>query len=115
MQLFAEFEFQPAGPKLILGDINGDIQSFPALHAAVQAEDYTDLGNYPGLCSVLAQPTCHMRQHDSHTRRDYVFANHAALPIISSFRVVDDHLLPTHSALVITIKMSSQMPKKLSL
>ena len=48
--VFAEFESHPPGPKLILGDINGDPQNFPVLQAALDAEDYVDIGNYPGVC-----------------------------------------------------------------
>ena len=110
--VIAEFDVQPHGPKLILGDLNGDIPSFSPLYAAVQAEDYIDIGTFPGFGSTLAQATCHMAQHNSHTRRDYSFANPAALPIIDGFKVFDDHALPTHSALVLTTTLPATMPIK---
>ena len=100
--VYAEFDAQPPGPKLMLGDLNG----------AVQAEDFIDLGNCPGVCCTLAQRNSHMQQQNSHTRRDSSFANPAALPFISSFRVFDDYILPTHSAFVLTIKVAAQMPSK---
>jgi hypothetical protein len=92
-----EFEACPCGPKLIMGDINGDLADFPTISEMLRKDGWADLGSLSHLCEDgPLQPTCHARATARATRRDYILANDLALPAVTGHRVDATDEFPTH-------------------
>ena len=94
---------RPRGPKAILGDLNGDPDSFPSLLAALHDGHFVDIGSRPDLGGPPGQPICYPPRHIRPTRRDYVFLSIDIMPFVSCFSVHAPDTVPVHSALVLKI------------
>jgi len=94
----------PANPKLILGDLNGDYDSFPELEMLCETMGWQDLN--AAAATWEQQPnvaTCRTALSHQPTIRDYCFACPITLPMVKQFRVVDADLCPVHSTLQVHI------------
>ena len=94
-----ELEHLPDGPAIIVGDLNAEPCKITSARELLQ-DDWIDLG---ASAYILGKPTaeftCVAPNTTAPTRRDYVFANAAAMAIISDFNVVHQHDFPVHSLL----------------
>ena len=55
-----QFEKMPKDPKMICGDLNGNLEAFPSVIELIKEEGWTDIGNGEALCggrpgSILAK------------------------------------------------------------
>ena len=94
----------PAMPKFLLGDLNGDSDSFPEFEMLCETMGWSDLN---AIADTWGQPsnmaTCRTALSHQPTIRDYCLACPVALPMVKHFRVVDVDLCPVHSTLQIHI------------
>ena len=85
----------PEVPKFILGDFNGDWDSFPELDTLRDNMGWTDLNEVAEQWGQHAQaPTCRTANCNEPTIRDYVLACPLAFPWVTNFRVINYDLLP---------------------
>ena len=55
-----QFEAMEPGPKLILGDFNGNLDACPTAMALIKEHGWTDIGNDEGKCNGKpGRATCH--------------------------------------------------------
>ena len=73
------------GPKLIMGDLNGTLDSFPIAIALIRNQGWTDIGNdetkrhgKPGMA------TCKTNKEASESRIDFILANDRMTPAVTS-------------------------------
>ena len=85
-----ELAEHPVVPTFILGDLNGDPDSFDEYSTLTSELAWTDLGHCGGICASKAdQPTC-FAANGGANRRDYCLANPEAFAILEKFEVVAD-------------------------
>ena len=74
--ILSDMQQQPPGPMLILGDLNGDPETFPILTQQLEQGNILDVGKQ---AHQWGQPsaayTCKAKNAKKPTRRDYIFAN----------------------------------------
>ena len=95
---FKELSQAPQGPKLLVGDLNGDTRHFEVLQAALDNDEYIDIGNSPLYNDQVGQPTC-FTSGGHPTRRDYVIGNRFFQQMLTTFEVIHIPEVPTHRLL----------------
>ncbi len=96
---------QHDGPKLITTDLNCTIERLPALQFAIDNEGWCDVGGKASAFKGINElHTCKATPHARETRRDFVFANPKATPLIDFFKVDDDANLHTHKIITLGFK-----------
>ena len=71
-----QFSEMPAGPKAIVGDLNGPVKAFPTLLAMIKEEGWTDTGDNATICKGKpGQSTCHTNERSKESRIDYIITN----------------------------------------
>ena len=99
-RIFADMDLQEAGPRLIVGDLNGDVEAFPVLAQHVATSAVIDVGAVASQYgSVASDFTCKGPTAKKATRRDFVFANADAMSLIRHFEVDHQSGLPVHDVL----------------
>ena len=98
---------QQEGPIIITTDLNCNPNRLPALQYAIEYEGWVDVGGNGSMFNGIdGENTCRATPYASETRRDYIFANNKAVPLIESFKVDDDASLHTHKILTLQFKES---------
>lgn len=105
--VIAEFEALPPGPKLLVGDLNGEPQDFASLQAAVDNHLLVDIGAHPGFSQPVEAPTC-FTHNGSPSRRDYMFANIGLVEAIKSMEVSQVDTISTHRLLRLSLTFNLQ-------
>eukprot|EP00973_Karenia_brevis_P039915 5509768-Karenia_brevis.AAC.1 len=82
-----ELDQQPVGPRMILGDLNADLDDLPAIKSVIDDATYVDLGAQIHLSSNINAPTCFPPNHHQPTRRDYAIISSDFLPFVKAFHV----------------------------
>ena len=99
-----QFEKMPKGPKMICGDLNGNLEAFPSVTELIKEEGWTDIGDDDALCSGRpGQFTCHANADVKESRIDYFITNAYLTPAVRAFRIDDDSDYPTHRPAIIDI------------
>ena len=99
-----QFETMEAGPKAIVGDLNGTIDAFSTMQGMLKEKGWTDIGNDSAKChGKPGQPTCQSNGEVKESRIDYCFANDRLTPAITSCVVDQSGDFPTHRSLLIEI------------
>ena len=104
--IYAEITEMPRGPIAIVGDYNGDPDSFRTLQLLLNKEGWTDYGavaerwNQPNCMHTCVTSNC-----KTPTRRDYICGNQEFTNMVKNFRVCHDNNLPTHSTIQIVLDL----------
>ena len=73
--VFEDMILQPPGPKIIVGDLNGDPPSFADLQQALTTHQVIDVGSQASTWDEVAcDYTCRAQGTKEPTRRDCIFA-----------------------------------------
>ena len=71
------------GPKLIMGDLNGNLAAFPTALALIKEHGWTDIGNDDHKCQGKpGRTTCYTKEEAKESRIDFVLANNRMTPAI---------------------------------
>ena len=101
--IFEDQEQQPKGPAFIVGDLNGDQDTFPALSDKLQ-EGWLNVGAQESRWGKQANDyTCRAPNATNPTIRDYIVSNREANELIVNYKV-DHEAEPLHSILRMTIR-----------
>ena len=102
---FDELAASGGGPAAIVGDLNCEAGSIPAIHHAVSGGLWHDAALMPHIGNP-AEPlgTCLSPSASEYQRRDYVFLNNDAVGLVQAFEVVTDSLYQVHRPLRITFR-----------
>jgi hypothetical protein len=96
-------------PTLLVGDLNGDFDTFDELGTLVSTMGWQDLNTIANTWGQPSnQPTCRTALSKLPTIRDYCLACPLALPLIRGFRVLDADLCPVHSTMQIQIDLKTE-------
>ena len=98
-----EFEALPPGPEIILGDLNGDPDTFEDLQCKLENHQYIDLGSHPVVAGSVGCPTC-FPPNGAPSRRDYMFANQDLFGYIRCLEVIEVPAIPTHRLLRLQVR-----------
>ncbi len=100
-----DMQCHPAGPKFIVGDINGTLKSFTTFHSEILEHTLFDLGEvgsaYGGIDKDV---TCRATASARSTRRDYVLANSEGKDIVDTLIVDHNPCFLVHDVLRLTFK-----------
>ena len=103
---------QPAGPRLVVGDLNGDPPTFQTLQQALDTNQLIDVGSQAHRWKEVANDyTCRAPGTKEPTRRDYLFATPDAYKHISHFHVQHESGFDVHDPLHFTITTQQQHTK----
>ena len=70
-----QFEAIEPGPKLIMGDLNGNLAAFPTAMALIKEHGWTDIGNDEGQChGKPGRATCKTNKDANESRIDFILA-----------------------------------------
>ena len=95
----------PEAPTLIVTDLNADSSDIKSLTTILDTHHWTDVGaNASVWGGTDLQPTCMAYNSNAATRRDYVFANHLALPLLTQFNVHSTDDILVHHVIQFSIK-----------
>ena len=111
--IWQEFAARPPGPRMILGDLNGDSDDFPVLQAVINDGSLIDLGLHTGFDAPTAQPTCFPFNKWALSRRDYLLVSADLLLFVNHFQVLapdSDSVIPVHACLKIDISFPMHAP-----
>ena len=99
-----QFEATEPGPKLIMGDLNGSLESFPTATALIKEQGWTDIGNDEHKCQGKpGRATCHTKEDAKESRIDFILANSRMMPAIVKCYVDESSDYPTHRPLCIEV------------
>ena len=99
-----QFEKMPKGPKMICGDLNGNLEAFPSVIELIKEEGWTDIGNDEALCGGRpGQYTCQANADVRESRIDYIITNAYLAPAVRAFRIDEDADYPTHRPAIIDV------------
>ena len=108
--MWEELKCHPPGPKMVAGDINGEIADFETLADMMGQHGWTDAGATQHICPQgVCMPTCRVSGVTQATRRDYVLVNEYLLPAVVECKVCYDDTFPTHSPVSVAIA-SAKVP-----
>ena len=103
--VYNDFNLQPDGPKLIVGDFNCSISNIPHISQEVAAGKLFDIGAIASTYGGTdCQNTCKAYNALDASRKDFVLANPAAERIIDKFEVLDSTGVSVHSVINVTFK-----------
>ena len=86
--LQTQFDAMEPGPKLIMGDLNGSLESFPTGMALIKEHGWTDIGNDDHKCQTNpGRTTCYTKEEAKESRIDCIFANNRMAPAIAGCHV----------------------------
>ena len=72
----------PAGPKIIMGDLNCELQDLESVTTLISEEGWMDLGANANIWGGKAnEPTCHTNAMARETRRDYAYSQRSPHPM----------------------------------
>ena len=109
--ILEDIELQPAGPVMIVGDINGNLSDFKALQEAVQRGSLLDVGAHAQRWGRTPNDyTCKAPGAKQPSRRDYILANAEAYELIEDFEVDHNSHLLVHD--ILTMKLNVPSPTK---
>ena len=92
-----DMALQPPGPRFLLGDLNGDPATFPALQQALDTNLLLDVGAQAHAWGEVTNDyTCRAQGAKQPTRRDYIFATPAAHTYITHFHVNHSEAFDVH-------------------
>ena len=98
---------QPAGPKLIVGDFNGELEDVSTLVSSLSSGQFLDIGVHPAATNTLGQNKWHTKNGGA-TRRDFMLGNPRVFRYIHKFEVVDVFDILTHILLRLGLKVPTQ-------
>lgn len=88
------------GPKLLVGDVNGDLQGLESAMTPINQEGWLGLGAHGHLWGGKAsEATCHTNPNAKETRRDDALDIASLLPSMEGVRVHAPGEFPTHERL----------------
>ena len=94
---------------IMVGDLNGDFDSFEELGTLVTSMGWQDLNSIADTWGQTPnQPTCRTALSNQPTIRDYCLVCPKVLPLVQAFRVVDADLCPVHSTLQLQLDLSAE-------
>ena len=107
--ILEDIALQPPGPVLVMGDINGDPDTFPDLQQAICTHSLLDVGAQAHRWGQVASDyTCRAQGTKQPTRRDYIFANTQAYNLITHFEVDHQAGLLVHDPLILHLTTTQQ-------
>ena len=110
----SEIGCHPPGPVFICGDVNADFDDIQCLKDLTQLDGWVDLGHNAHIWGQERdEATCLAPGAAVPTRRDYIFANPIAFPMVTNFKVHHQATYPVHSILQMYLK-SSNIVKKIT-
>ena len=99
-----QFEAMGPGPKLMMGGLNGTLESFPTAMALIKEHGWTDIRNCADKCQGRpGRATCQTNEGSKESRIDFILANDRMTPAISKCYVDDSNDYPTHRPLVVEV------------
>ena len=95
------------GPKIVVGDLNGPINRFPAFDGLIQDGHLFDVGAIASAFGGIdGDNTCKANSNSKPTRRDYIIANRQAKDQILTMEVDHSIAFPVHDVLRVAFKDS---------
>lgn len=93
-------------PVIIIGDFNAEPNSLKGAEELMDEEGWIDAGAVASWWGgVDNMPTCSQRAEARETRIDGALVNSTAIPLIKSFTVVKDTMIPTHSVVQLHLNL----------
>ena len=93
-----ELQHAPQGPKVLLGDLNGNISDCETLQNAIDNGELIDFGSSAMYANPTSSPTC-FTTNGQPTQRDYILGNRTFQQMATSFEVLHIDEVPTHRLL----------------
>ena len=101
-----ELHYISGTPFLIVGDLNGELDDFPAIASHLADGTIVDVGSHAGAVGgQIAQPTCFATPTSEGTRRDYILSSADLLPYIHSMTIQRHPIIPVHCIIRLEIRM----------
>ena len=111
-----EFDMQEVGPKMIVGDLNGDLESLPIIQHLINDRGWVDLGSQEQLCGGTAEePTCNVNAKCKESRRDFILVNDMLFDAAAGYRVSKEDLFPTHRPIQVSLDLAKLKVEKRTL
>ena len=102
-----EFDLQEPGPKMLVGDFNGELEDLPIIQHLLKEKGWVDLGSHAHLCDGQPnEPTCKANADAKANRRDFILVNDILYDAVKGFRVMKDDLLPTHRPVQVCLDLN---------
>ena len=61
---------------MLVGDLNGELESLPMIQHLIKDESWIDLGSQEQLCmGGINEPTCNINANCKASRRDFILVN----------------------------------------
>ena len=106
-----ELRAHPDGPALIPTDLNANTASLHTLQTCLDTHRWHDLGHQAATWGAQPdQTTCLGYNANTRTRRDYIFANHAAKEYVTGFNVECTDDFEVHDPVQITLRIPNATP-----
>ena len=107
---------QEVGPKMIVGDLNGDLESLPIIQHLINDRGWVDLGSQEQLCGGTAEePTCNVNAKCKESRRDFILVNDMLFDAAAGYRVSKEDLFPTHRPIHVSLDLAKLKVEKRTL
>ncbi len=98
------------GPAFIAVDLNADPEDIDQVVVMMSTHGWTDLGAIVSTWGGEdAVPTCLAARSNQPTRREYIFVNRFALPLVRGFHVIPADLCPTHATLQVLLGLDAPL------
>ena len=101
-------------PVILLGDIKCDTNDCQIIRDWLEVDSWVDLGHNAHIWGQERdEATCLAPGASVATRRDFVFTNPEAFPLVTNFRVLHQSIYPVHSILQFTLR-SQNITKRIT-
>ena len=97
-----QFDAMEPEPKLIMGDLNGSLETFTIAMTFIKEHGWADIGNDEHKCQGNpGRATCYTKEEAKESRIDFILANSRMTPAIVKFYVDESSEYLTHRPLCI--------------
>lgn len=100
----AQFDTMDPGHKLIMGNLNGNLDFFPTAMALINEHGWTDIDDDELRCQGKpGRATCYTEDEAKESRIDFIIANNRMTPALVKCYVDESSDYPTHRPLCIKV------------
>ena len=111
-----ELDLQEPGPKMLVGDFNGELEDLPIIQHLLKEKGWIDVGSHAQLCDGQPnEPTCKANADAKANRRDFILVNDILYDAVKGFRVMKDDLFPTHCPVQVSLDLKKLKMEKRTL
>ena len=101
-----ELDLQEPGPKMLVGDLNGDLEGLPIVQHLLKEKGWVDVGSQEHLCiGGIDEPTCNINSDCKANRRDFILINDILYDAAKGYRVSKEDVYPTHRPIQISLDL----------